>query len=101
MTCLLSGGSFCDEHAHAFLEECSGALESCLAEQADSLARGDLAQATSCCEQARRLTAVWRDVQRYWPWPDVAALEKSWQQYTRGELMDFETFKHELLKSAQ
>jgi hypothetical protein len=91
----------CDADARRFLKECAWHIDRCLESLGQCLAReeGDLARVIG--QQARRIIGAMREVSDAWPWTDEEAIEASWNQYRQGQLMDFETFKHELVKAAQ
>jgi hypothetical protein len=90
-----------DNEARLFVADCARQLEHFLEGQSKALSGDDSHLARIYCEQARRIAATQREIQTSWPWSDVEACEASRRQYERGVLMDFETFKHELLKAAQ
>jgi len=87
--------------ARRFVGDCARSIESCLESVSESLSSDDVIHAGILCKQAHRITAAMREIQDNWPWPDQQAESESRGQYERGELMDFETFKNELLKAAQ
>lgn len=95
------GESLNDNDARRFLVACARRVEFCLEGLAESLAVDDSQASGVYCEQARRLTGALREIQDSWPWVKVEAIAESWSQYERGELIDFETFKHELLKATK
>jgi hypothetical protein len=90
-----------EQQARRFVEDCARRIDFCLEGLFEALSREDLTSSRVYCEQTRRLVGAMRHIQESWPWTDIEALEKSWRQYHRGELMDFETFKNELLKAAK
>jgi hypothetical protein len=87
--------------AHQFVKECAWHIASCLEWLDECLANDEFDLARAIGQQARRITIAMREVYNAWPWTDEEAIEASWKQYRQGQLMDFETFKHELLKAAQ
>ena len=87
--------------AHHFVRECAGHIASCLESLDECIANEEIDLARAIGQQARRMAAAMREVYDAWPWTDEEAIEESWKQYRQGQLMDFETFKHELLKAAQ
>jgi hypothetical protein len=87
--------------AQRFVQECAWHVDSCLEWQDECFDREDVESARAIGGQARRIVAAMREVYGAWPWTDLEAIEESWRQYRQGQLMDFETFKHELLKAAQ
>lgn len=87
--------------AREFLARCASHVDSRLDEIDECLANEEFELARAIGQQARRITAAMREVHNAWPWTDADSLEESWRQYRNDELMDFETFKHELLKAAQ
>jgi hypothetical protein len=93
--------SNCDAEARGFVKECAWHIDNCLESMEKSLANENLELARAIGQQARRITAAMREVHNAWPWTDADSIEESWRQYRNDELMDFETFKHELLKAAQ
>jgi hypothetical protein len=95
------GDSSLDVHARLFVSDCARRTELCLDWVYDSILEEDFQSAKSFCEQAQRLNGAMREIQDSWPWLDIQAEQESWTQYQRGELMDFETFKNELLKAAK
>ena len=90
-----------DGDARKFVEDCARRIELCLQWIDDCIDDDDLPAARAFCKQASRLTAAMRSVHDSWPWANAEEIDESWRQYRRGELMDFETFQHELLKAAQ
>jgi len=90
-----------DADARRFISRVAEGMEVCLQWLADSISNEDLQSAQLFCEQASRLNRAMQEIQDSWPWLDLQAEQESWRQYQRGELMDFETFKNELLKAAK
>jgi hypothetical protein len=90
-----------DASARRVISAALGHVQFCLKAMARSLASNDLATAQAYSHQALKLTEALRQVHDAWPWLDLEAIHESWKQYVSGELMDFETFKHELLKAAK
>jgi hypothetical protein len=90
-----------DNDARRFVAGCAEAIELCVQWTIDCIDDEDLIGARGLLEQAHRLTVAMRAIQNAWPWLDEQGARKSWQQYHEGTLMDFETFKHELLKAAK
>lgn len=88
-------------NARDFLASCGEALEVCLETLAITIDAEDVQSASLVCQQAQRLTKTMREIQGAWPWIDEQGVNESWRQYRRGELMDFEAFKHALLKAAK
>lgn len=101
LAAIVQEGTNQDERARHFVSDCSRRLELCLDWLSDSLSEDDAPSAAFFCQQARRIASAMREVQNAWPWVNQEAIAESWRQYQRGELMDFETFKHELLKAAK
>ena len=90
-----------ERQARTFVIECARCIAYCQQGIAESLESDDLETARGYCKQAGRMVEALREIEGCWPWTDQAAALESLRQYQRGELMDFETFKHELLKAAQ
>jgi len=96
-----SSRALIETDAQRFVQDCAMHIDSCLEWQGECFEREDVESARAIGGQARRIVAAMREVVSSWPWTDLEAIEESWKQYQRGELMDFETFKNELLKAAQ
>jgi hypothetical protein len=94
-------GAVLEGEARAFVTDCGRRLEFCLERMEEALLNEDLILARQLHEQASRITKAMREIQDGWPWSDARSTLESWAQYQRGELMDFETFRHELLKVAK
>jgi len=90
-----------DAEAREFVKVCAWHIDSCLEALDECLAREEVDLARAIGQQARRIMVAMREVSDAWPWTDEEAIEASWNQHRQGQLMDFETFKHELLKAAQ
>jgi hypothetical protein len=90
-----------ESQARHFVADCARRLELCLDWQGDCLDDDDLQAARVFGQHARRLISTLREIQDNWPWSDAEMAEQSWRQYQKGTLMDYETFKHELLKFAE
>lgn len=69
--------------------------------QSAAFAEHDIDTARTLGSHVLRLSSALAEVQDAWPWIDHQAEHQSWRQYLQGELVDFETFKHELLEAAQ
>lgn len=90
-----------DANARKFIRECALHLDGCLDSQDGCFDREDFESARIIGSHARRIVAAMREVSDAWPWVEQEGIDESWRQYRQDELMDFETFKHELLKAAQ
>lgn len=90
-----------DAEARGFVKKCAWHIDACLESLGECLANEEFELARVIGQQARRITAAMREIHDAWPWTDENANEESWRQYRTGQLMDYETFKHELLEAAQ
>lgn len=90
-----------EPQARGFVNDCAGHVDSCLRWQIENFASGDVEAARMTGVYACRIIAAMREIMGSWPWTDWVAIEDSHRQHQQGQLMDFETFKHELLKAAR
>jgi hypothetical protein len=90
-----------DAAARSFLASGTRRIALFLEWQSAAFAEHDIDTARTLGSQTLRLSSALVEVQDAWPWIDYQAEHKSWRQYVQGELVDFETFKHELLEAAQ
>jgi hypothetical protein len=90
-----------DAEAREFVKKSAAHLEFWLEQLDECLADEEFELARVVGQQVRRISAAMREISETWPWMDEGAIQESWRQYQNGQLMDFETFKHELLKAAE
>lgn len=90
-----------DAEVRTLLRDCAETTQRAAALLNNRLRAGDDESARRYGEQVSRLSAIMAALIRGWPWTDVQAIEESWGQYERGELMSLEAFTNELLGAAK
>jgi hypothetical protein len=94
-----SPGMLDDESTQMFVSCCAETLVEFLG-MAEERCNDEASQSRVLIQQAKRVADILMYVERAWPWSNLKAFEESWRQYHSGTLMDFESFKNELLRSA-
>ncbi|MEQ8787032.1 MAG: hypothetical protein RIC55_12060 [Pirellulaceae bacterium] len=90
-----------DGEVRALLRDCAETTQRAAALLIDRLQAGDDESARLYGDQISRLSAIMAELIRGWPWTNVQAIEESWGQYERGQLMSLEAFANELLGAAK